>query len=745
MLELKDFFHLPEVDDLVARLAAEGPGLVVVAGLDPRPQAQGAAPQPGHAFLPSGRATFFGILARQVLVAQDSGQRVIVACDKDSFRLPDDLRRRVHWLLTEGPEGYAGQLDAALRLRPDVLVVDQLNRTTLGPALVAARSGSRVIAQLDCVFSGGAIARHLADLGATSEDLASLTWMVTVQRVPALCPTCRYEASLPAEQQSAYRARYPALALAGPVYRAGACAACNGSGRTGDLAAFDFFRAAVPPPEIFEQRSLFSMEEYLLRLALLGRMGVDDLLRFETDQLHRTYSLLTASEEALNRANAELKQRLAQLEASNRVLQQRTTSLISLQEVAQTLITAVELEELAERINHQARELCGADRSILYVLRPDATAEVLAVDGWDRKLMHRRIEALTVFGGAGSGRPDPAPFSGWPPGIPPRHPDVEGAELRAGLSVPLIAQQEVVGLMIVHSTHKDRYQQGEVALLHALAHQAAVAIQRAGLVDSLRDKIARLEVAQAELIRKERLERELELAREVQQSLLPRVFPQIPSYTFAARSEPARQVGGDFYDAFRLDEHRFGIAIADVSDKGMPAALFMALTRSLLLAEARRASSPRAALNQVNRLLFELGDPNMFVTVFYGVVDTETRTLTYVRAGHEAPLLVRGGNVQTLPGKGSFLGLLGLEELPLSEEQIALAPGDRLVLFTDGLIDALSPDDEPFGYDRLEQLVASHADLSAPDFCAAAFDTLTAYQGQHEQYDDMAMMVLSVG
>jgi sigma-B regulation protein RsbU (phosphoserine phosphatase) len=298
---------------------------------------------------------------------------------------------------------------------------------------------------------------------------------------------------------------------------------------------------------------------------------------------------------------------------------------------------------------------------------------------------------------------------------------------------------------MVHTAQKPHFTPGEIALLQAFANQAAVAVQRTGLIEALRGKIAQLEAAQAELVKKERMERELELARQVQQSLLPRIFPLAPGYKFAARNEPARQVGGDFYDVILLDADRFGVAIADVSDKGMPAALFMTLTRSLLLAEARRERSPRSVLINVHRLLLELGRPEMFVTLFYGVIEGAARRLTYARAGHERPLLLRDGVAQELGGEGVFLGyLLDVEELHLSEEQVDLLPGDRLVLYTDGLTDVMAPDSQRFGRGRLVPLIESHAHLSAEELCAVTFASLAAYQDHAEQYDDMTMLVVEV-
>jgi serine phosphatase RsbU (regulator of sigma subunit) len=370
---------------------------------------------------------------------------------------------------------------------------------------------------------------------------------------------------------------------------------------------------------------------------------------------------------------------------------------------------------------------------------------VLAVSGWSEELVHSRLDVNWVLSaGASAASRGPAPYKGWPPGIPPRHADIEGAELHAGLYVPLVAQNETVGLMIVHSTRKPHFTAGEIALLQAFADQAAVAIQRTALIESLQEKIDQLQAAQIELVRKERLERELELARQVQQNLLPRTFVQFPGYAFAAKNESARRVGGDFYDVFRIGDRHCGIVIADVSDKGMPAALFMALTRSLLLAEARRELSPRQVLTNVNRLLLELGERDMFVTVFYGVLDKTANTMTYARAGHERPLLLRHGKVQTLPGEGRFLGFWDQPPLSLSEEQLTLQHGDRLVLYTDGLLDALNPADDAFGRERLVQLLHHSAHRSPAEICEETFSALALFQGNTEQFDDMAMLVVGV-
>ena len=376
--------------------------------------------------------------------------------------------------------------------------------------------------------------------------------------------------------------------------------------------------------------------------------------------------------------------------------------------------------ELASRLCRQARELCGADRVILYALQGEQ-AVALGEAGWgqDRLPGPLPAEAVCCLESDRETRSRPEPFGDWPPGIPARTPDVEGAELRAGLRAPLIAQGETVGALYVHSTLHPSFAPGHVALLQTFAAQAALALQRAALTAQLRAKVAALEAAQAELAVKARMARELELARQVQESFLPKAFPSIAGYGFAAYSEPAREVGGDFYDVIDLGDGRVGLVIADVSDKGMAAALYMALSRSLIRAEAMRETSPVVALGNVNRSLLDLGEQGMFVTVFYGVLDTAGGLLTYARAGHDRPLLLRDGAALSLTGNGTLLGLFEEAGASLTEETVRLRVGDRLILYTDGLTDLVNARDEILGADALSELLVRHAALPADALAAS--------------------------
>jgi hypothetical protein len=177
----------------------------------------------------------------------------------------------------------------------------------------------------------------------------------------------------------------------GTFFHSTGCRHCNNTGRFGDVAIFDVFRADHDSPDLFRQPSQLPMESYVLHLASLGRLALENFLQFESEQMHRIYHLYAASEKALAEANAKSQRELMQLEAANRVLRQRTEALVSIQDIGQALTTSASLEDFANRICSRARDLCGADRSLLYIRLPDDLVEVLAFTGWDPEIVQRRL------------------------------------------------------------------------------------------------------------------------------------------------------------------------------------------------------------------------------------------------------------------------------------------------------------------------------------------------------------------
>jgi serine phosphatase RsbU (regulator of sigma subunit) len=252
-----------------------------------------------------------------------------------------------------------------------------------------------------------------------------------------------------------------------------------------------------------------------------------------------------------------------------------------------------------------------------------------------------------------------------------------------------------------------------------------------------------LKAAQAQLIEKERLERELQVAADIQLSILPDVLPDFDEFGFGARILPARQVGGDFYDVFVLKDGRVGVLIGDVADKGIPSALFMARAHALIMAEADIGLTAGDALRLVNTHITRLQKSTQFVTVLYGILDLKTREFSFARAGHEPPLLLHmDGSVDRVPhSSGMALGLW--DEIMLDERSIFLAPGDILILYTDGMTDCRDPKGEAFGLERIKKTLSGFSSSNAQQVCDNLLDTLKKYQDGSKQDDDVTLVAVS--
>ncbi len=306
------------------------------------------------------------------------------------------------------------------------------------------------------------------------------------------------------------------------------------------------------------------------------------------------------------------------------------------------------------------------------------------------------------------------------------HGDIQGLLYHA--SVPLVSNGQLLGILNV-ATHEWQFlSAADLQFLTNVGVQVAVALERAQLYD----------LVQAQ---RDHLEHELSVAHQVQASLLPRELPDLPGFRLAADWRSAREVAGDFYDIFPLHEGHWGIVVGDVSDKGAPAALYMAMTRALIRASAPRYHTPASALVHVNETILAQSSYDMFLTVLYAVLDPATRTLTYANAGHNPPLVRRAsGEIALLPRTGRFMG--ALENLHLAEASLTLAPGDALVIYTDGVTDALNPAGEDYGLERLMAALRNeHA--AAPELLDHLRAGLAACTQGAPQPDDITLFVLT--
>jgi serine phosphatase RsbU (regulator of sigma subunit)/anti-sigma regulatory factor (Ser/Thr protein kinase) len=298
------------------------------------------------------------------------------------------------------------------------------------------------------------------------------------------------------------------------------------------------------------------------------------------------------------------------------------------------------------------------------------------------------------------------------------------------LVLPLVSQGELVGLVNLGPRLSEQdYSSDDRKLLADLATQAAPAVRVAQLVRQ----------QQEEIRERERMEQELRVARVIQQTLLPKELPALPGWELAAHWRPARAVGGDFYDFIPFEDGQIAICIADVTDKGVPAALVMASARSILRAAAERLASPGAVLERANELLCPDIPEKMFVTCLYLLLDPASGHLRYANAGHNLPSQRTVDGVVELRATGMPLGLL--PGMDYEEKEATLAPGDSILIYSDGLTEAHSPQGEMFGFPRLRELLMGHpGGVGLIEFLRGQLSEFTG--PSWEQEDDVTFVVV---
>jgi sigma-B regulation protein RsbU (phosphoserine phosphatase) len=298
---------------------------------------------------------------------------------------------------------------------------------------------------------------------------------------------------------------------------------------------------------------------------------------------------------------------------------------------------------------------------------------------------------------------------------------------RSELAVPIVSEAGVIGCLNLESDRAGAFSRDDAELVEFFASAAALSIEKALLHRQVLDK--------------QRIEDQLRLAREVQSGLLPGVPPDLPGYDIAAVALPTWAIGGDYYDYVSLGEGRLGLVVADVSGKGIPAALIMATFRAALRTEMRRQADLAAVAAQLNRAVLESGDASRFVTAVCGVLEAASGRLTYVNCGHNPPLLLRGtGGRDELQQGGPALGLF--DEAAFEAGSAVLEPGDRLVLYTDGVVEPTDDADREFGTERLEAAARETAGRPAAEALRGVIDATRAFAGRQDYDDDFTLVVV---
>ena len=301
--------------------------------------------------------------------------------------------------------------------------------------------------------------------------------------------------------------------------------------------------------------------------------------------------------------------------------------------------------------------------------------------------------------------------------------------IRTAMVAPLIFKGGSIGVIYVDTQSRSAsFTEDELEMLTSIANQAAVAITNARL--------------QTQILEQQKLAREMEIARTIQMNLLPKTYPDLPGYQLSAMSLPAKQVGGDYYDFLRMPDGRLGLAIADVSGKGVPAAILTATTRSYLQSETTHKDSTLAqTVGRMNRMVHRDVTNDMYVTMVLTAIDPADGSVEYVNAGHTHPIVAsENGRLDFLTEGGLFLGLD--PDTIFQSDKVMLPPGGVLVLYTDGVTDIQSSDGRRFGAEYFQELIRDKFHLSAEEIRNAIYQACLKHRGTAEQFDDFTLIVL---
>lgn len=424
--------------------------------------------------------------------------------------------------------------------------------------------------------------------------------------------------------------------------------------------------------------------------------------------------------------------------------QEQAYASAALLQVAQAVVSLSDLDEILGTIVRTMPILVGVQRAAVY--RWDAAAglfhpqQAYGIPVEQRPLVWRTLTALefpllgaalergqTVLCQDDSGALGPENWLSVHPCSDEELEAVTYSDDRLLVALPLMVKGEIFGVFLVEETTGGRrFRSRRLEILNGVAQQVALAMQN--------------DLFQKETVARERLEMEVQLARQIQQAFVPDHLPALPGWDVAARWRTARQVGGDFYDIIELPDERIGLFIADVADKGMPAALFMALTRTLMRAAVLQTDSPAEVLRHVNDLLYPDCEQGMFVTAVYGVLDLKTGRFTYANAGHNPPLYIWSGAIERLTRTGIALGVI--EHAAMTERSIDLLPGETLVLYTDGVTEAFSPTGEIYDEARLLQVLSESVSSSVESLLDEIDISVCAFIADAPVADDITMVAV---
>jgi len=312
-----------------------------------------------------------------------------------------------------------------------------------------------------------------------------------------------------------------------------------------------------------------------------------------------------------------------------------------------------------------------------------------------------------------------------------RFPETKEAKYKTKsfIAVPLVINDRVIGMIsITEKYNYEIYNASDLQLLQIFANQAVIAIENARLYERL--------------VVREKLERELEIAHNIQMSMMPQKYPDIKGISIAGVAIPAKEVGGDYYDFLPISESKVGITIGDVSGKGVPAALMMVMIHSILRAKVMSDHNPKDIVFELNQFMLNELEPRMFITLFYMILDVDNKKLKYTNAGHNYPMVFHSDNTEVDSLKDGGL-LLGVFETPMYEEgEYQLVSGDVVVMYTDGIVEAMNDKDEMYGYEQFCEFIHGVKHKKADEIKEDILQEMRRFMGETPQYDDLTLIVV---
>jgi len=398
--------------------------------------------------------------------------------------------------------------------------------------------------------------------------------------------------------------------------------------------------------------------------------------------------------------------------------------------LSQTFNSSLDLNEVLDRVMDEVIAAIGAERGFVALQTLGGELDFRTARGMDQSTIDHpefQISRGVVEEVVRQGEPVLTSDAQQDGRFSARHSVVDMC-LCSILCTPLKLKDELLGIIYVDNRlAAGIFTNDDLELLSAIAANAAIAIENARLYQMA--------------VEKGRMERELQMAYRVQSSLIPEKMPQIPGWEFAASWQPAREVSGDFFDFIPGEDGKLSLIIADVTDKGMPAALFMALTRSIVRASVDQAISPARGITKANRLICADSTISMPVTLFFAQIEHTSGKMIYVNAGHTPPILYRANQTdfRELTRTGMFLGFD--DEIQYEERTLTLDQGDFIVCYTDGLPDAIDADQESFGKSRFQKVVHANRQTAAAQILEALQKSAQDFIGDTAPYDDITLLI----